>query len=524
MLTESPTVGEILRQQARSRDDHPLLICDTERISYAEADRRSAQLARGLVALGVGKGSHVGLLYPNGVAFVVGMLAAARVGAVVVPFSTFATTPELRDQLVNSDTEILLAAPSYRSRDYVQQLTDLLSGSNLDGGDRLFDTAAPQLRHVIFNVARPCRLAETVDEKLLTAMEDDVDGSDPLSIVHTSGTTSAPKGVVHTHAALLNHQRNLNAIRGLTAADKLFCNSPFFWIGGFAFALLATLLAGSTLVCSNAEDFGQMLDLLEAERPTITNGFAAGIAYLARHPSFGGRDVSSMRRGNLYPIMAPEVRPADPELRHNMLGLTEAGSVVLISGDESDQPEHRRGSFGKPASGLETKILEPSTGTPVEDGALGELCIRGPCLMQRYYKRSREECFDADGWFHTGDLVATDRDGFVYYIRRQGSMIKTAGANVSPAEVEQAIAKVTGGAVAHVLGIPDAERGQLVAAVVALENGDHFDETALRRRLAAELSAYKIPKRFAALPAAEVPLLASGKVDMRQLRRVFDAG
>jgi acyl-CoA synthetase (AMP-forming)/AMP-acid ligase II len=521
MPSESPTVGEILRQQARGRGDHPLLICDTERISYAEADRRSAQLARGLVALGAGKGSHVGLLYPNGVAFVVGMLAAARVGAVVVPFSTFATTPELRDQLVNSDTEILLAAPSYRSHDYVRQLTDVLSGSSLEEDDRLFDSAAPQLRHVIFDVTRPCRLGGTVDEKLLMAMEDDVDGSDPLSLVHTSGTTSAPKGVLHTHAALLNHQRNLNATRGLTAADKLFCNSPFFWIGGFAFALLATLLAGSTLVCSNAEDSGQMLDLLEAERPTITNGFAAGIAHLARHPSFDGRDVSSMRRGNLYPIMAPEARPPDPELRHNMLGLTEAGSVVLISGDESDQPEHRRGSFGKPAPGLETKIVEPSTGTRVEDGALGELCIRGSCLMQRYYKRSREDCFDADGWFHTGDLVAADRDGFVYYIRRQGSMIKTAGANVSPAEVEQAIAKVTGGAVAYVLGIPDAERGQLVAAVVALENGDHFDETMLRRKLAAELSVYKIPKRFAAIPAVEVPVLASGKVDVRELKRVF---
>jgi acyl-CoA synthetase (AMP-forming)/AMP-acid ligase II len=524
MPTESPTVGEILRQQARGRGDHPLLICDTERISYAEADRRSAQLARGLVALGAGRGSHVGLLYPNGVAFVVGMLAAARVGAVVVPFSTFATTRELRDQLVNSDTQILLAAPSYRSHDYVQQLTDVLSGSRLDEDDPLFDSAAPQLRHVIFDVPRLRRLGGTVDEELLMAMEDDVDGSDPLSLVHTSGTTSAPKGVLHTHAALLNHQKNLNAIRGLTAADKLFCNSPFFWIGGFGFALLATLLAGSTLVCSDAEDSGQTLDLLEAERVTITNGFAAGIAHLARHPSFDGRDVSSMRRGNLYPIMAPEARPADPELRHNMLGLTEAGSVVLISGDEGDQPEQRRGSFGKPAPGLETKIVEPATGTPVEDGALGELCIRGPCLMQRYYKRSREECFDADGWFHTGDLVAADRDGFFYYIRRRGSMIKTAGANVSPAEVEQAIAKVTGGAVAHVLGIPDAERGQLVAAVVVLENGDHFDETALRRKLAAELSAYKIPMRFAALPAAEVPLLPSGKVDMRQLRRVFDAG
>jgi acyl-CoA synthetase (AMP-forming)/AMP-acid ligase II len=523
MPSESPTVGTILRDQARSRGDHALLVCDAERISYAEAERRSAQLARGLIALGAGKDSHVGLLYPNGVAFVVGMLAAARIGAVVVPFSTFATTRELHEQLVHSDTEILLATPSYRTHNYRQQLTELLPGSDLDADDRLLDTAAPQLRHLIFDAGMLCRHAETVEAQLLTALGDDVDGSDALAIIYTSGTTTIPKGVLHTHAALLNHQRNLNAIRGLTAADKLFCNSPFFWIGGFGFALLATLLAGSTLVCSNAQDPGATLDLLEAEKPTITNGFVAGITHLTRHPSFGSRDLSSMRRGNLYPIMAPETRPADPELRHNMLGLTEAGSVVLISEDDGDQPEHRRGSFGKPAPGVETKIVDPETATPVEDGALGELCIRGPCLMQRYYKRSREQCFDTDGWFHTGDLVATDRDGFFYYIRRLGSMIKTAGANVSPAEVEQAIAKVSGGLVAHVLGIPDADRGQVVAAVIELENDTPLDETALRRNLASELSAYKIPRRFAAIPAAEVPLLASGKVDMRELKRVFGA-
>jgi acyl-CoA synthetase (AMP-forming)/AMP-acid ligase II len=205
-----------------------------------------------------------------------------------------------------------------------------------------------------------------------------------------------------------------------------------------------------------------------------------------------------------------------------MLGLTEAGSVVLIDADETDQPEHRRGSFGKPAPGVETKIIDPESGMPVEDGALGELYIRGPSLMQGYYKRSREECFDADGWFRTGDLAATDNDGFVYYIGRRGSMIKTAGANVSPAEVEQAIAKVTGGGVAHVFGIPDPDRGQVVAAVVTLDNGAAFDETGLRRQLDAELSAYKIPRRFATIPAADVPLLASGKADVQQLKRMFD--
>src|SRR5947209_9698524 len=396
------TVAEVLRHQAGSRGDHTLLVCDGDRLGYAEADRRSAELARGLIAQGAGKGTHVGLLYPNGIEFVVGMLAAARIGAVVIPFSTFATARELREQLVDSDTETLLAARSFRSHDYVQRLAEALSRAEPHTDERLFAAAAPQLRHVVVDSGGVSRIARTVAPGLLEAMEGDVDGCDPLAIVYTSGSASAPKGVVHTHAGLLAHQRNLNEIRGLTAADRLFCNSPFFWIGGFAFGLLATLVAGSTLVCSNATDPAATLDLLEAEKPTITNGFVAGIAHLADHPSFPARDLSSLRRGNLYPIMAPDARPADPELRHNMLGLTEAGSVVLVSGDESDQPEHRRGSFGKPAPGFDTMIIDRDA------SGVGELCIRGPYVMQGYYKRSREECFDADGWFHTGDLVRAD--------------------------------------------------------------------------------------------------------------------
>jgi acyl-CoA synthetase (AMP-forming)/AMP-acid ligase II len=493
MPSESLTVGAVLRRQARSRADHPFLVCDAERLSYAEADRRSAELARGLIALGAGKGTHVGLLYPNGGAFVIGMLAAARIGAVVVPFSTFGTAPELAAQLIDSDIEILLATGSFRSHDYRKRLAGAQG-------------AAPLLRHVLID-SEP---GDTVDATLLEAMESDVDDSDVLAIIYTSGSTSAPKGVVHTHASLLGHQEVLNEIRGLTAADKLFCNSPFFWIGGIAFAVLATLLAGSTLLCSNAIDAGETLDLLEAEEPTMTNGFVAGIAHLASHPSLPARNLSCIRRGNLYPIMAPDVRPADPELRHTMLGMTEAGSVITISDDESDQPEHRRGSFGKPAPGFETRIVDD------------ELYIRGHYVMQRYYKRSREECFDADGWFHTGDIVRVDADGFVYFIGRRGAMIKTAGANVAPAEVERAIAKVTGGTVAHVIGLPDSQRGQVVAAVVVVEEGAEFDEARLRQKLKAELSVYKIPKRFVAVSPSAIPVLSSGKVDLAALQSVFD--
>ncbi|SPM35690.1 Acyl-CoA synthetase (AMP-forming)/AMP-acid ligase II [Mycobacterium rhizamassiliense] len=503
------TVAEILRHQAGSRAGHPLLVCDRDRIGYAEADRRSAELARGLIALGAGKGTHVGLLYPNGTEFVVGMLAAARIGAVVIPISTFVTARELREQLVDSDTQILLSAASFRSHDYVQRLSEVLAETDFES--RLFCPAAPQLRYVTITHEPVYRRADAIAPELLRAMEDDVAGCDPVAIVYTSGSTAAPKGVLHTHAALIEHQRNLNEIRGLAAEDRLFCNSPFFWIGGFAFALLATLVAGSTLVCSNATDPAATLDLLEAEKPTITNGFAAGVAQLAGHPSFAGRDLSSMRRGNLYPIMAAEARPADPELRHNMLGMTEAGSVLLIDGDESDQPEARRGSFGRPAPGFQTMTVD------------GELCIRGPHVMQRYYKRSREECFDADGWFHTGDLVRVDSDGFVYFTGRSGAMIKSAGANVSPPEVERAIARATGGMVAYAIGIPDSRRGQLVVAVVAVPDGAVFDEAALRERLKGELSAYKIPSRIIAVRSAEIPLRSSGKVDTQRLRKLFDA-
>jgi acyl-CoA synthetase (AMP-forming)/AMP-acid ligase II len=512
MTPEVATVASLITTAARMRGEHPFLVCDDEHLSYAEAQRRSALLARGLVALGVGKGTHVGLLYPNGADFVVGMLAAARIGAVVVPFTTFATTRELAEQLAAADISILLAVPSYRSHDYVQRCGEALGVGTFGTSECLFNSAAPQLRHVVFDQAEISELADAADETLLHAMENDVDGSDPLAIVYTSGSTAAPKGVVHTHVSLLVHQQNLNAIRGLSADDRLFCNSPFFWVGGFAFGLLATLVAGSTLVCSNAVDASDTLDLLEAQRPTVTNGFAAAIAHLARHESFARRDLTSMQRGNLYPIMAAEARPADPELRHNMLGMTEAGSVLLVCGDESDQPEHRRGSYGRPAPGFDIVVVD------------SELRIRGPHLMQGYYRRSREDSFDTDGWFHTGDLVRLDADGFVYFVGRRGSMIKTAGANVSPAEVERAIATVAGGAVSHVVGIPDDERGELVAAAIVVEpDGQAFDEQELRKALSRELSAYKVPRRIVALHADQVPLLSSGKVDLRALRRVFDA-
>jgi acyl-CoA synthetase (AMP-forming)/AMP-acid ligase II len=533
------TVPALLRDRALRYGGRVLLVCDDDVLTYADADRRSRVLARGLLALGAGRGTHVGLLHPNGSEFVVGWLAAARIGAVTVPLSTFSTSAELRTLLYNADVGILLAARSFRSHDYVAALRSAVAELDLGAEPPLLAGTLPALRHVFFadgddllhrpdggvgvawSVEALERRGGEVDDALVAAAEKSVHPGDRLVIVHTSGSTSAPKGVIHTHGALIRHQDNLNEIRGYTPDEVLFSNSPFFWIGGFAYALLGTLVAGGRLVCSNASTASGVLDVLERERPTMVNGYAQSVAGLPSDPTFARRDLSSIRRGNLYSIMPTDVRPADPGLRHQMLGMTETGSVCLVSEDEGDQPEHRRGSFGRPAPGIEARVVDDG-GAVSGPGQVGELWLRGPFLMEGYYGRERHEVFDADGWYHSGDLFALDEEGFFYFKGRRGDLIKTGGANVSPSEVEAAIREVAG-LTAHVVGLEDAARGQIVAAAVRVPAGRSVDADELRRGLAERLSAYKVPRRVVLLADHEVPTMSSGKIDMPALRELLHA-
>jgi acyl-CoA synthetase (AMP-forming)/AMP-acid ligase II len=527
------TIPALLRARVADHGTSALLVCDGDVLTYADAERRSAALARGLLAAGAGKGTHVGLLHPNGSEFAVAWLAAARVGAVAVPLSTFSTGAELRGLLRNGDVTLLLCAASHRSHDYVRALRECVPELDLGAPPPLFAESLPALRRIAFlapgggvdpawSAESLVELGHSVAPAVLEAIEATVSAGDRLTIVHTSGSTAEPKGVIHTHGALIRHLDNLNQIRRYTPDEVLFSNSPFFWIGGLAYSLLGTLVAGARLVCSNAPDAAGVLDVLERERPTMVNGFAQSVAHLPRDPSFARRDLSSIRRGNLYPILPDGLRPASPDLRHAMLGMTETGSVCLVSEDESDQPEHRRGSFGRPAPGFEAVVVDPDTGIRCGRQEPGELHLRGPFLMEGYYGRERHEVFDADGWYRTGDIVSVDGDGFFYFQGRRGDMIKTSGANVSPREVEAAIDDLTG-LTAHVIGLADESRGQIVAAAVRVPADRGLDVDELRDRLAKRLSSYKVPRRFLLLRDDAVPVLASGKLDRAALEALFDA-
>jgi acyl-CoA synthetase (AMP-forming)/AMP-acid ligase II len=525
------TIPALWRRHVPGRKNDLLIVCDDERLTFGEAEVRSRRLAKGLIAAGAGKGAHVALLFPNSPDFIVCLLAASRIGAVVLPISTLSTPDELGWLLANSDSAFVLATRQYRAQNFAAMLPQAVPGLDFATVPPLRLPAAPWLRHIWFSgdpgpgedpgycFAALEALGEGIDDALLEAAEARVGPGDRAVIIHTSGSTSKPKGVIHCHGTLTTHLANINRIRELTARDVFYVTSPWFWVAGFAFALVGALIAGARIIVSNATEPAKVLDVIERERPNICNGYGPGMVRFANDPSFPARDFSFLRRGNLHPIMPPDLRPADPDLRHNIYGMTEVGGALTMSPDEGDQPEHRRASLGPLLPGFEAKIVDPDTLEPRGTGEVGELWLRGPLMMQGYYGRLHSEVFEPDGWWRTGDLCSIDADGFFYIAGRRGDMIKTAGANVAPKEVEAVLRVLTGAPQCYVVGLPDADRGEIVAALVV---GDvAFEEEALQAVAATKLSRYKVPRMIVGMAETDLPLLSSGKPDLPAIKRLL---
>ncbi|MFP6578941.1 MAG: fatty acid--CoA ligase family protein, partial [Myxococcota bacterium] len=229
------------------------------------------------------------------------------------------------------------------------------------------------------------------------------------------------------------------------------------------------------------------------------------------------RDLSSLRAGNLPGLLPESVVSPDPELRPNALGMTEtAGPHTRVP--EGVLPESLRATFGSAMPGLEHRVVDPDSGERVPAGEVGEIQVRGYSLMQGFYKLEREETFLPDGFYATGDIGSFDAQGVLRFLGRRGEMIKTAGANVTPGEVETALEDLPGIEAAFVVGVPNADRGQLVVAAVVRQKNASVTSAALRDQLKARLAAYKVPRHFAFFEAAaELPFTDSGKLDRAAL-------
>lgn len=534
-LPFTPTVPAFLRHAAARSAGDPLIVLGDRRLSYAEAERESAELARGLVALGVGKGTRVAILFPNGPDFVLAWLAAARIGAIVVPVNTFYKARELHYVLRHADVSVLLTADRVVGSDCLERLEAAAPSLRDARGEPLFVPELPYLRAVrVFGEGRrpwaeagPGELVELARERgvppeLVSEIESEVHPADPMVIIYSSGSTAEPKGAIHTHGAVIRHAFELNALRDLRPDDVIYSPMPFFWVGGFTFSLVGAMHAGACLLCEERFEPGRTLELLERERATVVAAWPHFAKAMTEHPSFPERDLSSVRTGTLHAALPESRRPRDPELRHNSLGMTETCGPHTWGDPDVDLPERLRGSFGRAVPGLEHRIVDPETGEILPPGSSGEICVRGKSLMLGLVKREREETFDADGFYHTGDLGRLDEEGHLFFEGRLGEMIKTGGANVAPREVElrlEALPEVRG---AFVVGLPDPDRGEVVAAAVLPVAGAEPDPESLRRQLREELAAYKVPRHLLLFREEELPFTDSGKIDKRRLVGVIE--
>ncbi len=524
----SPTLPVLIRRLAAEHGDRELIVGDSGRLSYAEAEARSARMARALLAQGVGKATRVGVLFPNGVEWVLAWLAAGRIGAVVVPINTFFKTRELAWALRHADVHTLLTAHRFLGHDYLARIEAAAPELAGQRSGRLRSPALPHLR-AVYSWGGTTPWAQSfeelddgpddpaVDDVLLREIESEVTPADALMLLYSSGSTADPKGALHGHGSMLRHSHQLATLRGVRSDDRTWSPMPLFWVGGMVFSLLGSMHAGACLLVEDHFDPAKTLALLERERATAAVGWPHFGKALAEHPDRASRDLSSLRAGNVPNLLPPEVCPPDPLLRPNGLGMTETCGPHTYTG-EGQLPDSLRGSFGPALDGVEHKVVDPETGERVAPGEFGEICVRGDSLMQGLTKIERADTFDADGFYHTGDGGRFDADGVLFFEGRLGEMIKSGGANVTPSEVEGVLLGFPEVKEAYVVGLPDPERGENVAAALVLEPGASLAPDDARARTKEQLAAYKVPRSVWIGDHDALPFTDTGKIDKRRLR------
>ena len=530
-----PTAERFVRHVAERWGDRDLVLVDEGRLSYRELETESRRLGRALLASGVARGSRVGLLAPNSPEWVVAWLAAARIGAVVVLLNTFHKARELGWALAHCEAEVLLTVDRYLNHDYAARLEEAVDGLGDQRRGAINCDSHSSLRAVWMwsrtgttpawagSMDGLLARSEEVSAQQFETAADAVEPQDPMAVIYTSGSTSEPKGVVHSQAAVIVHPFNLLQFRDLREGDVLYTPMPLFWVGGLSYVLGSAMHTGAAVVFEERFEPGSTLELIERRRVTHVIGWPHIAKALVEDPSFGERDLSSIRGGSFDELLPVHRRVSDPRRKATSLGMTESLGPHSIEPLHVELPEGKEDSFGRSVPGIEHRIVDPGTGDELPASRAGEIWIRGYSLMLGLLGQDPADVFEPGGWYRTGDRGLLDSDGHLYFEGRMGTVIKAGGTNVAPREVELAIERQPGVMHAFVVGVPAADgRGEAVAAAVVTKPGSEIDPADLQASLRTEMASYKVPRHVAVFAEQQdLPWLESGKIDLQALRRLL---
>ncbi|HET7585841.1 MAG TPA: AMP-binding protein [Gemmatimonadaceae bacterium] len=517
-MSNSWSLAHVAAARAAEHPQRELLVSMGRSMTYGQVDAKATAMAAALAELGIEAGDRIAIVMPNWPEWVIALLAAAKLGATVVPLNPRLNYHELKYQLRHAEASVAVAAEQHDGVDYLElfegilaELPDLQYLITVGHEELWYDDRIFQFEDLLSSGdGRPLRAPDAAA----------LDAAD-LAILYTSGTMGKPKGVRLSHRTVLETAVRTGEALELEPADRVLVSVPLFTIFGFS-VVVGTIAAGATLVLQEEFDAGSAMELIERERVTVIHGVPTMYHMLMRHPRFDPSRFTRLRTGIVAggPVTDDLVRRirrwCDVQVAY---GLTETGPTVTIT-RFTDPDEKRRTTVGRPLPGVEVKAVDFVTGALHGPEAVGEIAVRGPNVMQGYARMPAETArsFSPEGFFLTGDLGIIDEDGYLRIVGRIKETIVRGGYQIYPREVEDQLRAHPAVDDVCVIGVPHDIMGELVCACVVPVEGAVITGGELKEFARDTMADYKVPDivRF----FDTFPMTGSGKVKRRELERV----
>ena len=528
------TLGQWLEHWAEETPDKEYIVYSDRnlRFTWKQFNERVDNMANGLISIGVGKGSHVGIWAANVPDWLTLLYACAKIGAVYVTVNTNYKQSELEYLCENSDMHTLCIVNGEKDSDFVQMTYNMLPELRTCERGHLKSERFPMMKNVVYvgqekhrgmyNTSELLVLGGNMDHAQLDELKSQVKCHDVVNMQYTSGTTGFPKGVMLSHHNIANNGYLTGEHMKFTQDDKLCCCVPLFHCFGVVLASMNVLTHGCTQVMVERFDPLVVLASVHKERCTALYGVPTMFIAELNHPMFDMFDMSSLRTGIMAGSLCPiELMRQVQEKMYmsitSVYGLTETSPGMTQTRIE-DSFEVRCNTVGSDYEFTDVKVLNPETNEECAIGEQGEMCCRGYNVMIGYYKnpQATAEVIDSNGYLHSGDLGVKDEDGNYRITGRIKDMIIRGGENIYPREIEEFLYKLDGVKDVQVAGIPSPKYGEAVGAFIILKEGVQIQESDVQDFCRNQIARYKIPKYIFFID--EFPMTGSGKIQKFKLK------
>ena len=532
------TIGQTLRETAKRwpRQTAVVFSCVPWRATWEEFDRQVDEVAKALLAAGIGHGDHFGIWATNVPAWALLQFATARIGAVLVTINPSYRTNELAFVIRQAELKGLALIDQFKTTHYFESLREAIPELASATPGALNSTSYPHLKLVIslrgealagsFSWEDFLQRGKTISSDQLRSAEAALSCCDPINIQFTSGTTGQPKGATLSHRNILLNAYYAGQCQAFTHQDRICIPVPLYHCFGCVLGTLFSVVHGTTMVFP-AENFqaGATLAAIEAEQCTAVYGVPTMFIAMLEHADYPNRNLKSLRTGIMAgsPCPIELMKKVTSEMGASQMtigyGQTEA-SPLITQTRVDDSIELRVGTVGRVLPGVEAKIVDPETGRDLPPMHSGELCSRGHNTMLGYFRLPEKTAasIDKDGWLHTGDLALQETNGYFRITGRLKDLVIRGGENIFPREIEEVLYQHPAVKDVQVIGVPDRKFGEEVMAWVALRDGQQATADELKAFCKSRLAYFKVPHYWKFVDS--FPTTVTGKIQKYRMREI----